>query len=272
MLIVTCCYTFTSLTDKYAISNAHFTANDFTFLMCSSMSFFLIISLPFQEIRFSLKWQSFAAIILIALCKLLEFQMSAYVLKQLSAFELKAWLGTTLFASYFTDIIFGTKLKPSKILCISITVIGLILIAKSAKAEKIEYKKIIIPLMLYLISKYGYGLAIKSFSSYISSTMQLFPAMMIISLLMLPKISITAIFRDKKTSALKIVISRIPNTIGMLLENAIIAISLVNYSFIQPMILVFLFGIGLFKKEIHSSMNFFGGIICILGVIGFQLC
>ena len=32
---------------------------------------------------------------LVAMCKMLEFQMSARVLKQLSAFELKAWLGIT---------------------------------------------------------------------------------------------------------------------------------------------------------------------------------
>ena len=54
-------------------------------------------------------WKFFAAIALVAVCKMLEFQMSALVLKQLSAFELKAWLGVTLFASYFTDILFGAE-------------------------------------------------------------------------------------------------------------------------------------------------------------------
>ncbi|MDD6169690.1 MAG: hypothetical protein PUB46_06375 [Lachnospiraceae bacterium] len=34
MLIVTGCYTITSLSDKYAIARAKFTGNEFTFLMC----------------------------------------------------------------------------------------------------------------------------------------------------------------------------------------------------------------------------------------------
>ena len=36
---------------------------------------------------------------LAAVCKMLEFQMSARVLTQLSAFEPKAWLGVTLFVT-----------------------------------------------------------------------------------------------------------------------------------------------------------------------------
>ncbi len=132
MLAVTACYTITSLSDKYAVAEAKFTGNEFTFLMCSSMSVFLAISLPFQEIRFSLTWQSFTAILLIAVCKMLEFQMSAVILKQLSAFELKAWLGITLFVSYFTDVLYGADLKAMKLVCITATAIGLIFIAKSA--------------------------------------------------------------------------------------------------------------------------------------------
>lgn len=117
--------------------------------MCSSMSVFLAISLPFQEIRFSLVWQSFAAVVLVAICKMLEFQMSAFVLKQLSAFELKAWMGITLFASYFADILFCAELNVLKIFCIIATVIGLVFIARSSNDGKANYKQIIIPLVLF---------------------------------------------------------------------------------------------------------------------------
>ncbi|MGN0609014.1 MAG: hypothetical protein ACI4J6_07390 [Oscillospiraceae bacterium] len=271
MLAVTACYTITSLSDKYAVAEAKFTANEFTFLMCSSMSVFLAVSLPFQEIRFSLTWQSFAAVALIAVCKMLEFQMSAYVLKQLSAFELKAWLGITLFASYFTDVFFGAELKMMKLVCITATAAGLIFIASSAKESKVDYKKIAIPLVLYLASKFGYGLVIKGFSPYVSSTMQLLPAMIIISLIMLSKVSAAEIFKKNRSGAVKVILARIPNTVGMLLENAIIAISLVNYSFIQPMILISLFVIGLIRKEKRSPLNLIGSIVCVLGVAGFQL-
>ena len=90
MLAVTACYTICSLNDKYAAAKANFSGDEFTFLMCSSMSVFLALSLPFQNLSFSLTWQSFLAVLLVVVCKMLEFQMSARVLKQLSAFELKA--------------------------------------------------------------------------------------------------------------------------------------------------------------------------------------
>lgn len=270
MLAVTACYTICSLNDKYAAAKANFSGDEFTFLMCSSMSVFLALSLPFQNLSFSLTWQSFLAVLLVAMCKMFEFQMSARVLKQLSAFELKAWLGITLFASYFTDILFGSELNIIKLICIFATAAGLVFIARSSKGG-VNYKHIILPLVLYLVSKYGYGLIIRSFSPYASSTMQLLPAMVIISLIMLPRVHIRELIKNNRSGVVKVVLARIPNTLGMLLENAVISISLANYSFIQPMILVTLFVIGLIRKEKRSRLNLIGSIICIVGIVAFQL-
>lgn len=269
MLAVTACYTICSLNDKYA-AKANLSGDEFTFLMCSSMSVFLALSLPFQNLSFSFTWQSFLAVLLVAMCKMLEFQMSARVLKQLSAFELKAWLGITLFASYFTDILFGSELNIIKLICIFATAAGLVFIARSSKGG-VNYKQIILPLMLYLVSKYGYGLVIRSFSPYASSTMQLLPAMVIISLIMLPRVHIRELIKNNRSGVVKVVLARIPNTLGMLLENAVISISLANYSFIQPIILVTLFVIGLIRREKRSRLNLIGSIICIVGIVAFQL-
>lgn len=270
MLAVTACYTICSLNDKYAAAKANLSGDEFTFLMCSSMSVFLALSLPFQNLSFSLTWQSFLAISLVTVCKMLEFQMSARVLKQLSAFELKAWLGIILFASYFTDILFGSELSVFKLICIFATAAGLVFIARSSKGG-VNYKQIILPLVLYLVSKYGYGLIIRSFSPYASSTMQLLPAMVIISLIMLPRVHIRELIKNNRSGVVKVVLARIPNTLGMLLENAVISISLANYSFIQPMILVTLFVIGLIRREKRSRLNLIGSIICIVGIVAFQL-
>lgn len=216
-------------------------------------------------------WKSFAAIALVAVCKMLEFQMSALVLKQLSAFELKAWLGVTLFASYFTDILFGAEPSALKIICIIATAIGLVFIASLSNDGKVNYKQIIILLILYLVSKFAYGLVIKGFTPYVSSTMQLLPAMIILSLLLLPKVSVGELIKKNRSGVIKVVLARIPNTIGMLLENAVISISLANYSFIQLMVLVTLFAIGLIKREKRSVLNMVGSIVCIIGVVAFQL-
>lgn len=270
MLAVTACYTICSLNDKYAAAKANFSGDEFTFLMCSSMSVFLALSLPFQNLSFSLTWQSFLSVLLVVVCKMLEFQMSARVLKQLSAFELKAWLGITLFASYFTDILFGSELNIIKLICIFATAAGLVFIARSSKGG-VNYKQIILPLVLYLVSKYGYGLIIRSLSPYASSTMQLLPAMVIISLIMLPRVHIRELIKNNRSGVVKVVLARIPNTLGMLLENAVISISLANYSFIQPMILVTLFVIGLIRREKRSRLNLIGSMICIVGIVAFQL-
>ena len=210
-------------------------------------------------------------VLLVVVCKMLEFQMSARVLKQISAFELKAWLGITLFASYFTDILFGSELSINKLICLFATTAGLVFVARSSKGGGVNYKQIILPLVLYLVSKYGYGLVIKSFSSYVSSAMQLLPAMVIISLIMLPRVHIRELIKNNRSGVVKVVLARIPNTLGMLLENVVISISLANYSFIQPMILVTLFIIGLIRREKRSRFNLIGSIICIVGIVAFQL-
>lgn len=271
MLTVTACYTLSSLGDKYAVSKAKFNSDEFSFLMCSSLSIFVALLLPFQKIYFSLCWQAFAAILLTAFSKIFEFETCAAVLKYLSAFELKAWLGITLFVSYATDLFFGQHLSILKFLFIAITVIGLVLIARSGKEEKINYRKLALPLVLYLASKYGYGLVIKSFSPYISSSMQLLPALVIVASVLIPKAKPLKLFRANPDGALKMSLFRIPNAIGMVVENMVIAISLVDYSFIQPMILVSLFAIGLIRKENCSKLNVIGGLVCVAGVLGFQL-
>lgn len=271
MLAVTACYTISSLSDKYAVSEAKFSGNEFTFLMCSSMFVFLACTLPFQTLYFSTSWQSFLAVGLISGCKMLEFQMSALVLKQLSAFELKAWLGVTLFVSYLTDVVGGAQLNGLKLMSIAITVLGLVFIAKSGREGNIQYRSIVIPLILYLGVKYGYGLVIKAFTPYVSPTMQLMPAMGILALIVLIRIKPKELIQKNKKGVLVVILARIPNTAGMLIENAIIAISLANYSFVQPMILVSLFIIRVLRREKYTKLNFLGSMVCMLGVVLFQL-
>ena len=271
MLGVTACYTITSLSDKYAAAKAKFDPDEFTFLMCASMSVFLAATLPFQTIAFSLTWQSFAGVALVALCKQLEFKMSVLVLKEMSAFELKAWLGVTLFVSYFTDVFMGENLKALRLVFICFAALGLVLIVRSDKAEKIHYRKIILPLLLYLAAKFGYGLAIRGFSDYASSLMLLLPGLVIVALLCLPKVRFRS-YSEKPKGTLNVVLARIPNAAGMIMENMVIGISLSTYSLIQPLILVTLFVISLIRRETCSKANIIGGVLTIAGVIGFQFC
>lgn len=165
---------------------------------------------------------------------------------------------------------YGAKLHALKLICIVITVLGLFFIAKSGKEDKTDYRKIFFPLTLYLFSKYGYGLVIRMFSPYISPTMQLLPALLLLSVILLPGVSLRTLLHKNSTGVRNVILARIPNTVGMLLENCIIAVSLTSYSFIQPMILVVLFFIGLLRHEKNSKWKLFGSLLCIAGVLMFQ--
>lgn len=272
MLIVVLCYTICSLSDKYAISKIGFNGNELTFLMAAATAAFMTVALPFVDTHVVWGLPAILGILLLAACKMLEFQMSALILAEMSAFELKAWLGICLFMSYFTDI--GMKTQDfswGKILFIAVTVLGLFMIAQAGKKE-IHYIKIVFPLIVYLIAKYGYGFVIAASQKYISSTLTLYFALILLALVLMPVAHPVKIFQEKRNGGLFVVFTKIPNVLGLLGENAVIAISLVNYSFIQPMILVVLFFLGLVQKEEeHSRLNVAGGIVCIIGIIGFQL-
>jgi hypothetical protein len=69
-----------------------------------------------------------------------------------------------------------------------------------------------------------------------------------------------------------VVLTKIPNVAGLLAENAVIAVSLASASFIQPMILCSLFVIALIRKEPITKLRFIGSVICMVGIIGFQVC
>ena len=279
MLLVVACYTICSLSDKYAVAKLKFDGNSLTFLMAAATSLLMIFYLPFDSRLFVMSWQSFAAILLMALSKLLEFKLAAVILTEMSAFELKAWLGITVFLSYGIDLVSGTSALGLntvwKFGFIALSAAGLFMIARSG-GKKIDYKRIILPLVGYLLAKLGYGLIVNfvcSFGgvSYISPTLSLFFALVLLAVVLAPKVHPIKLFKEKTRGAMFVSLTKIPNVVGLVCENMVAAESMANYSFIQPMILVALFFIGLIKREECTRLNIIGGIVCIAGIIGFQL-
>ena len=274
MLAVVGLYTITSLNDKYAVSKAKYNGAQLTFLMAAGTAPFLAMLLPFADRTFTFTWQALVCILLIALSKYLEFDMSARILKSMSAFELKAWVGILLFVSYFTDaVMYGFSPDPLKILFIVLTTAGLAMIAVSGR-EKVEYRKIAVPLILYLAARFGYGFVMKAAEPYISSAMTLFFALIVLALVMLPAAKPWKIPKDSPEGMkglLIVVLCKIPNAFGLMGENAVAAESLTNFSFIPPMILIVIFIIGLFGKSTRpTGLNLAGSIVCIVGILGFQ--
>lgn len=284
MLLVVAMFTITSLNDKYAVSKAKMNGYQLTFLMAAGTAVFLAVLLPFLkgEDRFiTFCPQTVFAILLIALCKLLEFSMSAKILVDMSVFELKAWLGITLFMSYFTDVFRGESLKALKLVFIGVTAVGLVLVAVAGR-KQVNYKKIAIPLVLYLLQSYGYGFIVTGAEKYVSATMTLFCALVVLALVLIPLAKPWAIAKNSPegTKGVCFVLaSKLPNAVGLLVMNYVAVMSLTSYAFIQPMILVVIFVMGLLPKkksetespEKLSALSLAGSIACVLGVIGFQL-
>lgn len=274
MIAVVALYTICSLNDKYAVSKAKFNGSQLTFLMASGTIPFLALLLPFSDRTFTFSVPTFIFIILIAASKYLEFSMSAKILTEMSVFELKAWLGLTLFMSYFTDIImYGQSLNALKILCIIITAAGLAMIARSGR-KKVSYSKIVIPLIIYISAKFGYGFVMKAAEEYISSTLTLFFALIILAAVLIPSakpLSIAAGSPEGKKGVLIVILCKLPNALGLLGENAVAAQSLTNYSFIQPMILIVVLVLDLIRKNARpTGLNLAGSVVCVIGILGFQ--
>lgn len=274
MTAVVALYTICSLNDKYAVSKAKFNGSQLTFLMAAGTVPFLALLLPFSDRTFTLSPITFVFIILIAACKYFEFSMSAKILEQMSVFELKAWLGLTLFMSYFTDIImYDHKISALKILCILVTAAGLVLIAVSGR-KKVDYLKIVIPLIVYITVKFGYGFVMKAAEKHISSTMTLFFALIILAVVLIPSakpLSIAAGSPEGKKGVFIVILCKLPNALGLLGENAVAARSLTNFSFIQPMILLVILMLDFVRKSTRpTGLNLAGSIVCVLGILGFQ--
>ncbi len=274
MLAVVACYTICSLSDKYAVANLKMNGNTLTFIMAAATSLFMLAYLPFDSRHFDGSFTAFLAIGLMVLSKLLEFQLAAVILKEMSAFELKAWLGLTVFLSYGTDLFLGNAalglVTVWKFCFIAVTAAGLFMIAK-AGGKKINYLKILLPLAGYLLCKFGYGLIVTFTKQSISPTLSLFFALVILAVGLAPLVRPIKLCREQPKAVLIVGLTKIPNVIGLILENIVAQQSMANYSFIQPMILVALFFIGVIRKEECTKLNIIGGVVCILGIAGFQL-
>ena len=275
MLAVVGLYTITSLNDKYAVSKAKYNGSQLTFFMAAGTVLFLLPLLPFADTTVTADWLAPVFVLLIALSKYLEFDMSAKILEYMSAFELKAWVGILLFVSYFTDvIIYSQTVSIVKLLFIALTMGGLVMIAVSGR-EKVNYRKIAVPMILYLAARFIYGFVMNAAEGIISSTMTLLFALIVLALVMLPSAKPWAVAKNSPEGIKGVIIvllCKLPNALGLLGENAVASESLTNFAFIPPMILIVIFIVGLFSKSTRpTGLNLIGSIVCIVGILGFQV-
>ena len=273
LIITALCYTICTVSDKYSISKYSLNGNDFTFLMAAASCVFMLPALFLTEVRFEISIGSFITVALLVIDKIAEFATSAAVLKKLSGFETKAWLGTAMFLSYFTDIIFfDEKFEAIKLLFIFIVCGCLVMMVKDGKnTGKKRYKGIKILLVLYILSKYFYGLIIKAGSDSISPTAGVYSAMIVITAIYYFKANIHELVKEKRIGSVIVSLTRIPNIVGLICENILIGTSLTMYSMEQPTILAMLLIWSFVRRENTSKISIISGIVCLIAVFAFKL-
>lgn len=271
ILLAAGCYTICSLADKYAVSTAKLSGTAITFIMAAATAVFMTLMMPFMGIEFpAFSWQLLVFVVLIAADKLLEFVLGAAVLTEMSAFELKAWLGITLFISYFTDFfMYNGRFSFMGLVFIAVTAAGLFLIAKS-NGKAVNYKKIIVPLVFYILVKFGYGIIMRYAAPFADSSYVLYFALILLAVILCPAVHPIRLFKEKKKGVSVTTVTKLPNAVGLFAENAALAVSLTGYALIQPIILVALFLIGVIRKEYCTKLNLAGAVISIFGIVGFQ--
>jgi hypothetical protein len=192
-------------------------------------------------------------------------------LTELSAFELKAWLGLGVFISYFYDVLFnGSAFSIVSLVLIFMTVTGLFLIANDDTKE-VNYKRIALGLVGVVFAKSGYGIVIHRLKDTCSSTLAMCIAFSVICLGMLTFYHPVREFKQNPQAIGKLSAVRVINTVGSLIENYVAQLSVVTYSLIQPSILIVMFLLNLLKREKTSVKGIVGGIVCIIGIVGLQL-
>ena len=273
LIITALCFTICTISDKYCISKYDLSSGDFTFLIAASSCVFMLPTLFIGDVRFDISAGSFLTIALVTIDKIAEFSASAAVLKKLSGFETKAWLGTALFLSYFSDIIFfGENFEYLKLLFIFITCVCLFfMVSDSKNSDKSRYKNIRLILVIYILSKFFYGLIIRAGSSSISPIASVYASMIIITAIYFFKADLRGLFGEKHKGTFLVFFIRIPNTLGLVFENILIGTSLTMYSLEQPLILAFLLVYSFLRRESTSKVSILTGILCLASIFAFKL-
>lgn len=162
------------------------------------------------------------------------------------------------------------KFSILSLIFIGLAGVGLFLIVCS-NDKKVKYKNVILPLIFYLLIKYSYGLIMRIVPEGTSSVMVLYFSLILLSVISFSTINLKTLWANNKKGCTVTALTKLPNAIGLVAENAVISISLTSYSMIQPIILVSLFFIGVFKKEKCSILNIVGGLLTIISIFAFQL-
>ena len=144
------------------------------------------------------------------------------------------------------------------------------MVRDSKNADKDRYKSIWLILIVYILSKYFYGVIIKT-AEDVSPLLSLYISMVIVTIVYLFKADLKGLFGGKKKGTAIVFFTRIPNTAGLVLENILIGLNLTMYSLEQPLILAMLLIYSFLRRESTSKVGVISGVVCFLAILAFKL-
>ncbi len=250
-----------SLGDKFISAKLRCTAAEFSFLVALSTAFFLALLLPFIGWEFSFSGGTALAVGGLTVLKLAEFYTGAVLHKQVSAYELKAWLSLNVVFSFLVDLMLGeASYFAAFTLCSAVLAVGIVLIAMG------EGKKrgVAALCLIYVASKFAYGFQMSALPAGTSSLSALIAVMLLVAAVQLPFVRFGKFFRKRGLAAGAL--TRIPNAAGLLTEAIAAGESLLLYALVQPMQLALLFFTALVGREKMNACKIFGTVVTLAAV------
>ena len=160
-------YSITAYGDKYISARLKCTPGEYTFLVSVVTVFWLVLCLPFTGWRLGMDRYSFFILACLVVWKVLEFYTTAVLLKDMEPYELKAWLGINVILSYGINLWEGKSRFQTGILLLSLCLLlGIWLILTDRRGAAGELKKSMGVCLLYIASKFMYGLQIGRMKPY----------------------------------------------------------------------------------------------------------
>ena len=269
VLLTVVCYTVSSLGDKHISSKLQCSPAEFAFIVSFATMVWIGITIPFMGWGFQFNMTNILLLLSLTIWKVAEFYTSALLLKIVSVYELKAWLGINIVGSYFYNVFCGMYQTNIWVVCCSMILLaGILMIMKgreiSDSSEGGSLGRLCVLFLLFIISKFLYGLTLGQMTQGCKTTSVLLLVMFLTALMQLPRIRISELASRKGMAGAAL--TRLPNAAGLILEALVAMENMFLYAMIQPVQLALLFAASLVKKESMGKMKLAGSLLCIISV------
>jgi len=220
--------------------------------------------IPFTGWRVKLNFIMLGQIVLLTGTKIGEFYSSAILLKSVSAYELKAWLGINIVLSYMCNWIQGKCAGKFMVIVWSLFLFaGIVMIVWENKNEKSVWKYISL-CGIFILSKFLYGFIMGFAAKENEKTSILLIIMLVIAVLYFPGIHLKELLQKEGIG--KAVATRLPNAGGLLFEAMAATENIFLYSMIQPVQLLVLYINSILQKEKLGKVKVLGSLLCIFSI------